>query len=202
MEHIGEIIGTWKIISKLSEKHNDGHAIYEGECILCGFKNTMKLADFHKKKNYDCNHFTKSIDKWTYRQLHHIMVRMMRCCYDPNYKDYKYYGAKGIKVCDEWRYNHKSFDTWAMENGYQPGLSIDRIDSTKDYCPENCRWITIEENAKWKSTTNTITVNGITDTGRGFSRRLSLGTNHINRYLRKHGLEETQKYIEKLMTGV
>lgn len=73
---------------------------------------------------------------------------MIQRCYNPNVPRYLYYGGKGIKVCDEWKENSKKFMIWSMEHGYRKGLTLDRIDSSKDYCPENCQWITRGENTK------------------------------------------------------
>ena len=66
----------------------------------------------------------------------------MRCrCQNPNDKNYKNYGLKGISVCDEWS-DFRNFHSWAIGNGYIEGLSIDRINPYGNYEPENCRWIT------------------------------------------------------------
>ena len=86
-----------------------------------------------------------------------------------------------------------------LANGYQENLTIDRIDSNKNYCPENCRWITREQNSKWKSTTSKITVNGITDSGRGWARRLHIGVNRINVWKRDKGLEFCEEKIKELL---
>lgn len=67
-------------------------------------------------------------------------------CTNPNSKIYKYYGGKGVSVCDEWK-TFIAFREWAQANGYQEKLSIDRIDSDKGYCPENCEWVTRSENS-------------------------------------------------------
>jgi hypothetical protein len=79
---------------------------------------------------------------------------MKRRCYSPQISSYRYYGGKGIKVCSEWVKSYKTFKEWAIANGYkyiygvtrEERLSIDRIDSSKDYSPENCRWIPFKEN--------------------------------------------------------
>ena len=74
---------------------------------------------------------------------------MKQRCYNINNPKYYLYGGKNITICDEWLNDYNTFKKWALENGYKPNskLSIDRIDSSKDYCPENCRWISISENS-------------------------------------------------------
>lgn len=63
----------------------------------------------------------------------------------------KWYRDKGISVCDEWRYSYANFRKWAMENGYEDGLTIDRMDADGNYEPENCHWITRSENSMKRS---------------------------------------------------
>lgn len=75
---------------------------------------------------------------------HHIIRR----CYNKNSIDYKWYGGKGVIVCEEWLNDKNVFIQWALENGYQKGLTIDRIDSNGNYQPNNCRWV------DWKTQQN------------------------------------------------
>lgn len=81
-------------------------------------------------------------------RLYKIWSNMKQRCYNENATSYNYYGEKGITICEEWLYDFQIFHDWAMENGYQDELTIDRIDSDKGYCPENCRWITLDENSR------------------------------------------------------
>ena len=62
------------------------------------------------------------------------------------------YGGRGITICKEWM-DVKNFSEWAYKNGWKQGLSIDRIDNDGNYCPENCRWVSISENSRKKKTT-------------------------------------------------
>lgn len=80
-------------------------------------------------------------------RLYSIWSNMKTRCTNPNAPNYKFYGGKGVSICEEWRHDFRSFYDWSVTNGYEDGLTIDRKDSEGDYCPENCRWITQSENA-------------------------------------------------------
>lgn len=73
---------------------------------------------------------------------------MVRRCESEKAHNYRWYGAKGVKVCDEWRQSYTAFRDWAHEHGYVRGLELDRRDSDGNYCPENCRWITKKTNIR------------------------------------------------------
>lgn len=72
--------------------------------------------------------------------LRKIWGGMRKRCYDKTSKDYRNYGAKGIRICDEWQ-DFEVFYEWALAHGYRQGLSIDRICNSRGYSPGNCRWI-------------------------------------------------------------
>ena len=77
-----------------------------------------------------------------YTRLYNIWLNMKQRCSNPKASHYEYYGGKGVSVCEEWKKSFSTFRDWALSNGYEDGLTIDRIESDKDYCPENCRWVT------------------------------------------------------------
>ena len=74
-------------------------------------------------------------------RLYGIWKNMRERCYKPYCKEYKWYGAKGISVCDEWNNDFAIFRDWAMSHGYSEGLTLDRINHRGNYEPQNCRWV-------------------------------------------------------------
>lgn len=202
-KYIGETVGIFEIIERMNYKDNDGHALYKGACKECGFTRIARINDF--KNSVKCTHIRidgqiVSINTdWDNERIRIIFNSMKRRCYNKNNKDYRWYGANGIKICDEWMNNPKSFEEWAMQNGYEDNLTIDRIYGNKDYCPENCRWVTNKDNSKYKTTTSMICVNGEIHSGRDWARKLGIGINLINNYVKKYGLDNTVKFIEKYL---
>lgn len=74
--------------------------------------------------------------------LYTTWLNMHTRCNNPRNHTYHYYGARGIKICDEWNSSYSVFHDWAYTNGYGPGLELDRIDVDGNYTPENCQFVT------------------------------------------------------------
>lgn len=107
-------------------------------------------------------------------RLYKIYAGMKDRCYNKNNKRYDIYGQKGIKICDEWLNSYEAFRDWAMSNGYKEDLTIDRINSNGNYCPENCRWTTAEVQANNTSRNHLLTYNGETKTMSQWAKEVGL----------------------------
>ena len=97
-------------------------------------------------------------------RLHHIWKSMHERCYCENHQQFKDYGGRGIIICDEWKNDFNSFYEWALNNGYQDNLTIDRINNNGNYEPENCKWSTRKEQSNNQRTNRLLTYNNKTQT--------------------------------------
>lgn len=97
-------------------------------------------------------------------RLHTIWHSMYCRCHYPQTNQYKNYGGRGIKICEEWEKDFVSFYNWAMDNGYNDNLTLDRINVNGNYEPSNCRWITRKEQGRNTTKNRFITYNGETKT--------------------------------------
>lgn len=109
------------------------------KCNKC--KIEKELSEFTSKAR-KCIKCTKEYDHQPLRKLKRTFTDMKRRCYDINHPAYMSYGGRGIKICDEWLNNEDTFINWAIINGWQENLSIDKIDNDKGYSASNCRWAT------------------------------------------------------------
>lgn len=93
------------------------------------------------------------------KRLRSIYNGMRLRCYNENSINYKYYGGKGVTICDEWLLSFENFFDWAINNGYNENLTIDRTDSEKEYSPDNCKWSTKKEQAYNRGMSVKLTLN-------------------------------------------
>lgn len=98
-------------------------------------------------------------EKYYESRLYKIYHNMKNRCYNKNVPAYKNYGGRGIKICDEWLNNWWEFYNWAINNGYNDTLTIDRINVNGNYEPNNCRWVSDEEQAYNKRNTVRVCIN-------------------------------------------
>ena len=117
--------GTYKVIPA-------GSLLY-GKTRSCG---CLRKEMMRKKAS--------TLNGYSIEKLHGVWNTMKQRCQNPKSRDFKYYGLRGISVCDAWQ-DYMVFRSWALASGYKEGLTIDRVDPNGNYTPDNCRWISIQE---------------------------------------------------------
>ena len=150
-----------------------------------------------RKGNY---HHNGNVRHGLYREnkdLFNLWQTMKTRCENSNRENYERYGARGITVCEEW-HEAKKFVEWALSNGYKKGLQLDRIDNSKGYSPENCRFVTPKENSKNRRNTKLLTINGVTKCVSEWCEQKSISIYTVYYWIRKRGKE----YAEQRLAGI
>lgn len=144
-----------------------------GNTISCGcFRREKMREKLQTHKMYGCKLYVK----WQ---------SMIRRCENPNEKAYKYYGGRGISVCKEWRNDFMTFYNWAISNGYEEHLTIDRIDVNGNYEPSNCRWATWQEQQNNKRSNRNYNVFGEVLNLAQISKKYNISWNLLAKRLKK-----------------
>ena len=140
----------------------NGKEIRSGHTLSCGCLKVERTISAHTTHGESAS------------RLYKIYAGMKDRCYNKNNKRYDIYGQKGIKICDEWLNSYEAFRDWAMSNGYKEDLTIDRINSNGNYCPDNCRWTTAEVQANNTSRNHLLTYDGETKTMSQWAKEVGL----------------------------
>ena len=134
-------------------------------------------------------------EKWYNSRLYKVYMSMIHRCYYSKQPNYKNYGGRGIKVCDDWKNDYKVFEEWAIKSGYNPNskygeCTLDRIDFNGNYEPSNCRWITIQEQLNNYSRNVLITANGITLNVQQWAKKLGVNNATLRSRLKRGWSDE------------
>lgn len=133
-------------------------ALHSGQTRSCGCLHKEELGDLRRTHGMSNS------------RLYKIWAGIKKRCYCSKSHNYQWYGGKGIGVCDDWRENFAVFRDWAICNGYNDKLTIERNNLEGDYCPNNCRWITMFEQHSNTSYNLYLTIKGETKTLSQWSR--------------------------------
>lgn len=189
----GRRFGLLKVVSRNRKK--TGGEYWDCRC-KCGNTKTVLASNLLTLKTQSCGCLQKQRASEATRthgesktRLYGIWKGMRNRCYNPNVRSYKDYGGRGIVVCQEWQ-EYEGFRKWALENGYDDTLTIERKNCDGNYEPTNCEWIPLPEQGKNTRKNRYIEYDGKRMTLTEWSRYLGGGPNLVTTRLQRGWTEE------------
>ena len=149
MDLSGQSFGKWKVLYLSPNKTKENKPMWVCRCECGNIKevSAASLKAGQSKSCGECKGFaTPYLVRTHSNRLYHAWSEMHRRCNGQSTNS-DYYSEKGICVCPEWN-DFDSFANWSITHDYEKGYEIDRIDSDKDYSPDNCRWVTHKKNSR------------------------------------------------------
>ncbi len=144
----GQTINKWLVVRRINND-NKNQIRYLCKCE-CGTEKSVVAYRLRNKQSGCCPHCRVKTHGMSYTDTFRIWTGILRRCFNKNFKNYKYYGGRGITVCDRWL----KFENFFIDMGIRPEkLQIDRIDNNGNYEPGNCRWVTAKVNSANKNRT-------------------------------------------------
>ena len=158
-------------------------------CVCdCGTRKKVRYGNLSNGHTKTCGNHVKETAHRTHglskSRLARIYNKMKNRCTNPKDDAYKFYGLKGVMVCDEWANNPEIFYRWALLNGYTDSLTLDRIDVNGNYEPNNCRWIPFHEQCLNRSSNVYLEYNGERKTKSQWAEELNLNRRTIDARLK------------------
>ena len=185
----GQRYGKLIAICPTEDRTKSGGIVWLFKCD-CGNKKKVSLNSVRSGLVKSCGCLATP-HHLTGTRLFNIWVDMKQRCYNSKYPQYRLWGGRGIVVCDEW-FDFKEFNRWALSNGYTSTLTLDRIDVNGNYCPQNCRWATYEEQARNTRRNKYIEINGNKKLVKDWCEEYDISPASVYRRIRELGMTYEQ----------
>jgi len=198
---VGSNFHYWTVVSSAgSNKHKQ--KLWNCVC-KCGAEKKVLGISLRAGKSKSCGCYQKEVaasnqvhgmhDTREYR----IWSAMKTRCNNPKAENYSNYGGRGITVCDDW---NSSFESFYKDMGDSNGMTIERIDNSLGYSPDNCRWASMKEQGNNKRNNNFIQFNGVMKTASQWARDTGINESCIRKRIRL-GWDVDKALTEQAVVG-